>query len=74
MYNSLSKKIDSEFEKFKCSAKFNVAFGFVLKNVENGTCGFYYAHENKTLLERSKFLATKEDLLKIKNVLSNTDA
>ena len=25
-------------------------------------------------MERSKFVATKEDLVKIKNVLSNTDA
>ena len=32
-----SQKLDSVFEKLKCEAKLNVAFGFVLKNVEDGT-------------------------------------
>ena len=47
-----------------CAAKLNVVFGFVLKNVEDGTFRFYYARENNTLLERSKLVATNEDLKK----------
>ena len=61
------------FDKFKCEAKLNVAFGFVLKTVEDGTCRYYYPHENNRLMERSKFVVTKEDLVEIKNKLSNTD-
>ena len=69
----LSQRLDTVFEKFKCAAKLNVAFGFVLKNVEDWTCSFYNAHENNTSIERSKFVATKKDLVKIKNALSDTD-
>ena len=45
----------------------------MLKNVEDGTCRNNYAHENNTLIERSKHVATNGDLVKIKNVCSNTD-
>ena len=55
----LSQKLDTVFEKLKCAAKWNVAFGFVLKNVEEGTCRYNYAHENNTEMERSKLVATK---------------
>ena len=68
---TLSQKVNTVFE-LKCAAKLNFAFGFVLKDVD-GICRYYYAHENNTLMERSKLVATKEDLVKIKNVLSNTD-
>ena len=39
-----SQKLDTVFEKLKCAAKMNVAFGFVLKNIEDGSCRYYYAH------------------------------
>ena len=67
---SLSKKLDTVL---KCAAKFNAASGFALKNVEDGTCEYYYAHENNTLMERSTLVATNEDLVKFEKVLSNTD-
>ena len=69
----LNKKLDKVFGKDKYAAKLNVAFGFVLRNVEDRTRPYYNAIENSTLMERSKLLATKEALVKIKNVLSNTD-
>ena len=68
-----SQKLDSVREAQVCS-KVEVALGFVLKNVEDGTCRSYYAHENNNLMERWKLMATKSALVKIKNVLSNTDA
>ena len=71
--HTLSKKLDTVFEKLKCAAKLSIAFGFVLKNVEDGACRYYYAHENNTVMERSKLVATKEGLVKVKNVLSNID-
>ena len=42
-------------------------------NVEDGLIRSYYAHENNTLAAGSKLVATKADLAKVKNVLSNTD-
>ena len=67
------EKLDVVLDSVKCAAKLNVAFGFVLKNVEDGSCRNYQAYENITLLERSKLVATTVDLTKIKNVPSNND-
>ena len=67
------EKLDVVFESLKCATRLDVAFDFVLKNVESGSCRYYYAHEINTLLGRSKLVATTEDLTKIKNLLSNTD-
>ena len=37
--NSLiNKKLDLVFKGLECAAKVNLAFGFVLKNVEDGSC------------------------------------
>ena len=69
----LLEKLDVVYEDLKCVAKLNIAFGFELKNKEDGSCRFFYAHEKITLVERSKLVATTEDLTKIKNLLSNTD-
>ena len=71
--HTLNQRLDTVLEKFKCAAKLNVAFGLVLKNVEDWTFSSYYAHENNTSIERSNFVATKKKLVKIKNVLSDTD-
>ena len=59
--NSLNiKKLDLVFNGLKCAAKVNLAFGFVLKNVEDGSCRIFYAHENNTLMERSKLVCTPD--------------
>ena len=34
----LSEKLDVVFDNLKCEAKLKVAFGFVFKNVEDGSC------------------------------------
>ena len=59
------------FDNLKCEVKLNVSFWCILKNVGNGSCRYYYAPEKNTLLKRSKPLTTEEDLLKLKNTLSN---
>ena len=69
----LLEKLDVALVSPKYAAKLNVAFGFVLKNVEDASCRYYYTHENITLLERSKFVATTGYLTKVKKPLSNTD-
>ena len=69
----LLEKINVVFDSLKCAAKLNVAFSFVLKNVENWSCRYYFAHENNKKPERSKLVATTEALTKIKNLLSNMD-
>ena len=49
---TLSQEVDTMFEKLKCAANWNVAFDFVLKNVEDGTCHYYYGNDNNTFIER----------------------
>ena len=60
------KKLDLVFNGLKCAAKANPAFGFVLKNVEDGSCRYFYAHENNTLMERSKLVCTPDDIANLK--------
>ena len=54
----LNDKLDYVFKKSKCAAKVNLAFGFVLKNIEDGICRYFYAHENNTFMERAKLVCT----------------
>ena len=66
-------KLDHFFNNLKCAAKVNLAFGFILKNLEDGRYRYFYAHENNTLLERSQLVCTKDDLTKLKNIVNQTD-
>ena len=65
-------KLDFVFHSLKYAAKLNVAFGFKLKNVEDGSCRYYNACKIIKLLKRSKSVTTK-DLTKVKRLLNNTD-
>ena len=69
----INEKLDHLFNNLKCAAKMNLAFGFFLKNREDGGFRFFYAHENNTLLDRSKHVCTHDDLSKLKDFLSNTE-
>ena len=50
----VNENIDHFFNNLKCPAKVNLAFGFILKNIEDGGFRYFYAQENNTLLDRSK--------------------
>ena len=69
----LSQKIYTVIKKLKCAAKLKIAIRFLIKNVGKRTCRYYYSQKNNTLMKRSKVVATKKDVVKIKNVLSNTN-
>ena len=72
--NSLiNKKLDLVFKGLNCAAKVNLAFGFVLKNVEDGLCRYFYAHENNTVMERSKNVSTADDNTNLKEKLQKMD-
>ena len=72
--NSLiNKKLDLVFNGLKCTAKVNLGFGFVLKNVEDGSCRFFYAHENNTLMEKSKLVCTPDDITNLIGKLQKMD-
>ena len=69
----LLEKLDVVFDFVKRVATLNVALGFVLKNVEDGSFWCHFAHEKNTPLERYKLVSTAQDLTKSRNLTSNTD-
>ena len=69
----VEEKLDHVFKNLKCVAKVNIAFGFNLKNIEDGRFRYFYAHENNTLLDRSKLMCTKDNLTKLKYIPNKTD-
>ena len=70
----MNEKLDHFFyNNLKCAAKLNLAFGFILKNVEDGGFRYFYAHENNTLLDRSKLVCTHDNLAKLKKFLDKPD-
>ena len=69
----VNEKLDHCFNNLKCAAKVNLAFGFSLKNIEDGGFTYFYAHENSTLLDRSKLVCTHDDLAKLKEFLNKND-
>ena len=69
----VNKKLDQFFDNLKCAAKVNLAFGFILKSIEDGDFRYFYAHENNTLLDQSKLLCTLDDYAKLKDFLNKTD-
>ena len=69
----VNAKLDHFFNNLKCAAKVNLAFGFILKNIEDGGFRYFYVHGNNTLLDRSKLLCTRDDLAKLKDFVNKTD-
>ena len=55
----LNDKLGYVFKELKCAAKGNFAFGFVLKDIEDGMWRNFHAHENSTIMERSKLVCTQ---------------
>ena len=69
----LNDKLDYVFKELTCAAKVNLAFGFVLKNIEDGMCRYFYAHENNTIMERSKLVCTQADMTNLKDRMQKMD-
>ena len=69
----VDEKLDHIFYNLKWGAKVNLAFGFNLKNKEDGGLRSFYAHKNIAQLDRSKLLCIKDDLAKLKDIFMKTD-
>ena len=61
----VNEKLDQFFKNLKCAANVNLAFGFILRNGEDGGFRYFYAHENNTLLDQCKLVCTHDDLAKL---------
>ena len=69
----VNDKQDNVFTELKCAAKVNFAFRFVLKNIEDGRCRYFNAHENNTIMERPKLACTQVDMTNLKNRMQKMD-
>ena len=69
----LNDKLDYVFKELKCAAKVNIAFGFALKNIEDGMCRYFYAHENNTFMEKAKLVCAPGDIANLKEKLQKMD-
>ena len=69
----LNDKMDYVIKELNCAAEVNLAFGKVLKNLEDGMCRYYSAHENNTIMESSKLLCTQVDMTNLKDRLQKMD-
>ena len=69
----IEEKMDRFLDKVNCVAKLNLALGFILNNIEDGRFRYFYAHENNTLLEQSKLVSKKDDMVQLREILKKTD-
>ena len=69
----LNDKLDYVFKELKCAAKVNFAFRFVLKNIEDGMCRYFYAHENNTIMEATKLVRIQVDMTNLKDRMQKMD-
>ena len=69
----LNDKLDYVFKELKSAAKTNLAFVFVLENIEHGMCRYFYAHENNTTMEKSKLVCTQAEMTNLKNRMQKMD-
>ena len=69
----VNEKHDHFFNNLKCAAKVNLAFGFILKNIEDGGFRYFYVHQNNSLLDWSKPVCTHDDLANLKDFFNKTD-
>ena len=69
----LKEKLGYVFEELKNSAKVNPTFRFALKNFGVGMCRYFYAHENNTIMEKSKLVCTQADMANLKDKMQKMD-
>ena len=63
--------MDGLLGHLKYAAKVNVAFGFVMENIEDSRCRFVYPPGKNSLLEKNKLLVTGDDLKHFKAMIAS---
>ena len=69
----LNDNLDYVFKELNCAAKVNLAFLFVLKNLEDGMCRYFYAHENNTMMEKATVVCTQANMTNLINRMQKMD-
>ena len=71
--HEINKKLKEVFENFNCAAKFKLALGFILRNVDTDKYRYFYAHVNNTCFEKSHLLCSKGDLVSLQDRIEKMD-
>ena len=66
----LNSKLDDLLGHLKYAAEVNVAFSFVIKNIEDSCCRFVFAQGKNSLLEKYKLLITGDDLKHVRAMIA----
>ena len=69
----VNEKLDLFFQQFEMCSKDEPGFWFHIESYRRWGFRYFYAHENNTLLDRSKLVCTKDDFAKLKTFLKKTD-
>ena len=69
----LLNKLDYVFKELKWAAKVKLAFGFLLINIEDGMCRYFYAHENNTIMERARLVCAQVDVTNLTDRMQKLD-
>ena len=63
----LHDELDYVSKELNCTAKVNLAFGFVLKSNEVGMYSYFHAHVKITVIKKPKFVCTQADMTSLKD-------
>ena len=66
----LNDKLDYVFKELKLAAKLNLAFGFIVRNIKDGICRYFHAHENNAIMERAKLVCTQADMTNLEREIT----
>ena len=69
----LNDKLAYDFRELKCAANVNLAFGFAVKNIEDGMCIYCFAHEHNTIMERAKLVCKQAYMTNPKDRMQTLD-
>ena len=71
--NNCQRETWSSFQQFEICSKSESGLWLHFESIEDGGFRYFYAHENNTLLDRSKLVCAHDDLAKLKDFLNQTD-
>ena len=69
----VDEKLDHFINNLDRAAKVNLAFGIILRKIEDRGFRYFTAQEDNTLLDPSKLVYTRDDLAKLKDILNKTE-
>ena len=71
--NSFQRELGSCDQPTEMCGRSQPCFRICSKNIEDGTCRYFYAHENYTVMEKSNIVSTQQGMVNLNENLHKTD-